>query len=124
MGNPFCHVELCTDKPGAAKEFYGQLFEWKMTDLSIPAMAEESYTIIGVGEGTGGGIMQTPKGAPGGWMAYVLVDSVAKTIAKAKALGAKICVEKREVPGWGALGIFIDPAGSTLAVWEPVKKKG
>ena len=121
MANPFCHVELATQNPGGAKEFYGQLFAWKMKDLPIPGMTG-GYTLVEVGEGTGGGIMRAEAGAPGGWMAYVLVESVEATIAKARALGATICVEKREVPGWGFMGVFTDPFGATLAVWEPVRK--
>ena len=32
MGNAFVHVELNTTDLAKAKEFYGQLFDWKLTD--------------------------------------------------------------------------------------------
>lgn len=54
MANPFVHVELMTTDVAKAKDFYGKLFDWKLED--IPGM---DYTIINVGEGTGGGMMKT-----------------------------------------------------------------
>ena len=52
MANPFVHVELMTTDVVKAKEFYSGLFDWKLED--IPGM---DYTMINVGEGTGGGMM-------------------------------------------------------------------
>jgi len=49
MGNPFVHVELHTQDAAKAKEFYGALFNWTLED--VPEM---DYTVIKVGEGTGG----------------------------------------------------------------------
>ena len=46
--------------------------------------------MIGVGEGTGGGMMKSPMpGATPQWLAYVGVDDVASSTRKAKELGAK-----------------------------------
>src|SRR5579872_7358026 len=59
MPNPFCHVELNTTDVKKAKDFYGKLFDWKLEDMP------GDYTMIGVGEGTGGGMMKNPiPGAP------------------------------------------------------------
>jgi predicted enzyme related to lactoylglutathione lyase len=51
----------------------------------------------------------------------VLVDSVDTTIQKARQMGAKIVIEKMPIPKMGAFGIFIDPAGAALGVWEIIK---
>lgn len=51
MGNPFVHIELMSTDVGKAKAFYGKLFDWKLEDMPIPEM---TYTMIKVGEGTGG----------------------------------------------------------------------
>ena len=121
MGNPFIHVELNSDNRDRSKKFYGQLFKWEFSDSPSP-VPEGIYTHIKVGEGTGGGIMKKIPGAPTMWIPYVLVDSVDETIKKARQLGATICVEKMSVPDMGSLGIFVDPDGATLAVWEVIKK--
>ena len=115
MANPFVHVELNTTDVSKAKDFYGKLFDWKLED--VPDMA---YTMIKVGEGTGGGMMKHPvPGAPSSWLAYVMVDDVNASTAKAKALGATILKDTTEIPGVGWFSIFTDPTGATLALFKP-----
>src|SRR6202165_114998 len=91
MANPFVHVELNTTDVPKAKAFYGTLFGWKLEDMPMPS---GTYTMINVGEGTGGGIMQHQMpGAPSSWLAYVLVDDIAAATEKAKSLGATVIKE-------------------------------
>jgi len=88
VANPFVHVELNTTDVKKAKDFYGKLFSWKLEDM--PMGGGGSYTMINVGEGTGGGMMKHPMpGAPSAWLAYVLVDDVAASTKKAKSLGER-----------------------------------
>ena len=57
MANPFVHIELMSTDVGKAKAFYGKLFDWKLEDMPMPDM---TYTMIKVGEGTGGGDHEKP----------------------------------------------------------------
>jgi uncharacterized protein len=115
MANPFVHVELNTTDVGKAKEFYGKLFDWKLEDMPGPM----DYTLIKVGDGTGGGIMKHPMpGAPSVWLAYVGVDDVKAATAKAKSLGASLVKDVTEVPSVGWFSIFTDPTGAALALWQ------
>jgi predicted enzyme related to lactoylglutathione lyase len=117
MGNPFVHVELNTTDPAKAKAFYGQLFDWKLED--VPMGPGGTYTMIEVGEGTGGGLMKHPMpGAPSAWLAYVLVDDVAAATAKARSLGATVAKDVTEVPGAGWFSIIVDPTGAVLGLWK------
>ena len=120
MANPFVHVELATTDVSKAKSFYGALFDWKLEDAQMgPGF---TYTMIGVGEGTGGGMMQQMMpGAPSAWLAYVLVDDIEAATAKAKSLGAKVMKDVTEVPGMGWLSIIVDPTGAYLGLWKPKK---
>ncbi len=121
MGNPFVHVELNTSDVDKAKKFYSSLFDWKLKD--VPMGPGASYTLLEVGEGTGGGMLKNPMpGTPSHWMAYVNVDDVDAATKKAKGLGAKVMKEKTEVPGFGWFSMIIDPTGAMLALWEPKKK--
>jgi len=115
MPNPFAHVELNTDDVKKAKKFYQSVFAWKLTDL--PDMG--GYTMIDVGGGVGGGMQKKmmPE-APTAWLPYVQVDSVKATMAKAVKLGAKVALEYQEIGDMGAIGIFIDPAGAGVGLWE------
>jgi predicted enzyme related to lactoylglutathione lyase len=119
MPNAFCHIELSTDDVSKSKKFYKGLFAWKLD--AMPG----NYLMIDVGKGTGGGITakQMPQ-QPTAWMPYVEVDDVKKTVAKARKLGADVKVDYMEIPGgMGAFGVFVDPTGATLGVWEAAKKK-
>jgi uncharacterized protein len=114
MANPFVHVELLTNDLEKAKDFYTKLFDWKLEEL--PGM---DYTLIEVGEGTGGGMMRNPMPeSPSRWLAYVLVDDVVAATEKAKSLGAAICKEVAEVPGIGRFSVIMDPTGAVLALWQ------
>lgn len=114
MGNPFVHIELQTQDPGKSKKFYAALFDWKLED--IPGM---DYTIINVGEGTGGGMMKKPMpDMPDNWFPYVLVDDVAASTKKAQSLGATICREVTEVPGMGWFSVITDPTGAAFGLWQ------
>jgi predicted enzyme related to lactoylglutathione lyase len=119
MGNPFVHIELTTDNVGKAKSFYKSLFDWKLKD--VPMGGGQTYTMVDVGNGTGGGMFEMP-GAPIAWIPYAAVNDVAKSTDKARSLGATILKEKSEVPGMGWFSIFKDPTGAMIALWEPKPK--
>ena len=117
MPNPFVHVELNTTDLGRAKAFYGELFDWKFE--SYP-MENGEYLLLKVGVGTGGGMMQHPASeGPSLWLAYVLVDDINASTAKAKALGATIIKDVMEVGDAGWLSIISDPTGAMLGFWKP-----
>ena len=117
MANPFVHVELNTTDVTKAKSFYAKLFDWQLEDVPMPS---GSYTMIKVGEGTGGGMMKHPvPGAPSAWLAYVVVDDIAAATQKAKSLGAKVMQDVTEVMGMGSFSIIIDPTGAALGLWKP-----
>ena len=121
MANPFVHIELDTSNHTKAKEFYGRLLQWDLKDMDMGPMG--TYTTIGVGEGTGGGMMQHPMaGAPSLWIPYILVDDLAATTAKAKDLGAQIIKENVPVSSMGTFSIITDPTGATFGLWENARK--
>jgi len=116
MANPFVHIELNTTDVEKAKSFYGKLFNWKLSDMP---MSEGAYTMIEVGEGTGGGLMKHPvPGAPSSWLAYVKVDNVSEATSKAKALGATVMKDVTDIGGYGSFSIIADPTGAVLGLWQ------
>jgi uncharacterized protein len=121
MTNPFVHVELMTNDVNRAKEFFGKLFNWKLEDTK--AAGDMDYTMVRVGEGTGGGILKNPMpNAPSMWVAYVEVDDVAKATTKAKSLGGKVMKDVTDIKGMGSFSIITDPTGAMLGLWQ--SKKG
>jgi predicted enzyme related to lactoylglutathione lyase len=117
MTNPFVHVELNTTDLEQAKSFYSQLFDWKLEDRQMGPSG--TYTMIDVGNGTGGGLLKNPMpGVPSFWLAYVLVDDIGAATKKAAMLGAKIVKDSIEVPDMGWLSIIEDPTGAALGLWQ------
>jgi predicted enzyme related to lactoylglutathione lyase len=118
MGNPFVHVELNTPDPVKVKEFYSKLFDWKLEEMPNPVVPDSSYTLIKVGEGTGGGIMKQVAGGPAGWLAYVGVEDIQASTTKAQSLGGQVMVGVTEVQGMGWFSFIRDPAGAILGLWQ------
>jgi predicted enzyme related to lactoylglutathione lyase len=120
MTNPFVHVELMATDVARAKSFYAKLFGWQLEDMDMGDMA---YTMIKVGEGTGGGILKNPvPDTPSMWVPYVDVDDLEAATEKAKRLGGKVMKEITEVKGHGRFTIVTDPNGTMLGLWQ--QKKG
>lgn len=120
MSNPFVHVELMSTDVGKAKSFYGELFDWKLEDMPFDG---DTYTMVKVGEGTGGGIMRNPMpNTPSMWLAYVDVKDLKAATSKAKSLGAKILKDTVEIKDMGSFSIITDPTGAMLGLWQ--SKKG
>ena len=119
MGNPFVHCELMTTDVAKAKAFFGKLFDWQFDDMPMPDM---TYTMIRVGDGTGGGMMKNPiPNAPSMWVPYVLVDDLATASDKVRRLGGKVMKDITEVPGAGSFVIITDPTGGMLGLWQMKK---
>ncbi len=118
--NGFCHIQLTTGDLKVAQKFYRSLFDWKLTDLGA---GMGHYVMVDTGSKETGGGMQ-PKDSvemPSMWMPYVEVPDVKKAVAKAKKLGAEVIVPFQPIPGMGAMGVFVDPTGAPIGVWEPEK---
>jgi uncharacterized protein len=118
VANPFVHVELNTPDPQKAKSFYSELFQWHLEDVPNPAVPTGTYTIIKVGEGTGGGIMKQIPDGPSGWLAYVEVDDIRVATKKAESLGGEVMKDVTEVVGMGWLSFIRDPTGAVLGLWQ------
>ena len=116
MAHPFVHVELMSTDVGKAKSFYTGLFDWTLEDMPVNDM---TYTMIKVGEGTGGGLMKNPMpGAPSMWVPYVLVDDLDAATRKAQSLGATLLKDTTEVMSAGSFTLVTDPTGAILGLWQ------
>lgn len=122
MPNPFVHIELTSADLEQSKEFYGSLFDWKL-DPAPPSHGME-YTMIKVGEGTGGGMIRHPMpGMASVWVPYVQVEDILERTAKAKSLGARIIRDVDVISGdGGSFSIIQDPTGAVFGLYEPRRK--
>lgn len=124
MSNPFAQhgaaswIELMTTNVDAAKVFYRELLGWTLHDE--PMMEDGGiYTVIKAGATEIGGMMSKPpplEHVPPNWGAYITVDDVDATAAKAQALGATTIVPVTEIPKVGRFYVFQDPQGAVISV--------
>ena len=112
MANPFVHIELQTRDLAKAKDFYSKLFDWKIEDLPAPN-GVTPYTMINVGEGTGGGMFLNPDPkVPPHWLAYVGIDDIAASTNKARELGATVLQDVMQARDYVWLSVVMDPTGA------------
>ncbi len=123
MSHPFAYAELHTAAPETAKAFYRDLFAWGMTDIETPGGV---YTSLAPGEGPGGGLMGLTPTDDGlsHWLPYVLVPDLAPATARAVELGARLLMDKTEVPGQGWFAWLVDPTGARFALWQRQAAEG
>ena len=52
-------------------------------------------------------------------LVYFYSENLQADMDRVKALGGRIVIERLDVIGYGALGIFLDPMGKHVAFWQP-----
>ncbi len=116
-----CWVDLTTPDPDAAKQFYSQLFGWRIT----PGEHDPSgYLHIFNGSTGIGGIPPADASNPPGpahWLVYFLVSDCAATFEKATGLGAGVLLPTMEMPKVGTMAILKDPQGAVFALYQSAK---
>jgi predicted enzyme related to lactoylglutathione lyase len=122
MANTICYFEIMVGDVEKAKAFYTKVFDWKIEKSSMQTGSGPYYEIR-TGAPPSGGLMKKPDQAPYFSMSsYVLVDSVDETLRKAVEAGGKGALPKMEIPTIGWWGMFFDPDGIPIMVFEPLKK--
>jgi predicted enzyme related to lactoylglutathione lyase len=114
MGSPIVHFELIGRDAAQLKEFYTQLFDWKIGELMPPDMG--SYGLIdGTSSGLAGGVGQSADGSPR-TSVYAQVPDLQATLDKAVELGATVVMPPTEIVPGTTLAMFTDPAGNTFGL--------
>jgi predicted enzyme related to lactoylglutathione lyase len=113
----FCWVELHTDDPKAALQFYKQIFGWTSKELLVEGMPPYSELSREGGKGAGG---ITKKQAPGpnAWLSYVVVNDVDAGAKRAAVLKGKVLVPPTDIPNIGRFSVIEDPTGAVLALFK------
>lgn len=119
----FTHIELPADDPGRARAFYESLFGWTFPP-EIPGFeGYHMFTAPAGQEGLGGAIGKRGEMAPEKVRVYVNVESVDEALNRISEQGGSVVEAKAEVPGQGWFGVFRDPEGNELAVWEAAPRE-
>jgi hypothetical protein len=118
MTNRFNWVEIRVRDLEKAKNFYGSLFDWK---ISGDENKDWAYWLIDTGEKPSGGMWRFPEGKPLGVLVYILVDDIDKTLEKAVKLGGKV-VSPKSREGENFMATIADPDGNLFGLYQYGKK--
>jgi len=113
MGNPVVHFEVTGKDGKKLRDFYGNVFGWK-----INAENPMNYGIVDAadtGGGTGGGI-SGGDGQSTGVTFYIGVDDPQAYLDKVEAAGGRTVVPVTEVPGMVIFAQFADPEGNVVGI--------
>jgi predicted enzyme related to lactoylglutathione lyase len=106
----------------ASKAFYCALFGWQ-AGPSNPDFG--GYTIFTLdGQAVAGGAPLVSEDQPVAWSTYVIVEDAAATTALVGPAGGRVLVEPMAVADMATMGVFLDPAGAAIGVWQPGEMKG
>lgn len=123
----FCWVELMTTDTEKAKKFYGDLFGWDHHDDTVGE--NMIYTMLikngrSVAALYARNAAQAAQGVPSSWSSYVSVHDADATLSKVKAHGGEVILEAMDIFDIGRMGVFKDPTGATLCLWQPKSNIG
>jgi uncharacterized protein len=103
--------ELTAEDPGAALEFYQDLFGWKK-DETVPMGELGEYQLFNNGDAAIGGVMGRMDESPAAWLYYFGVGPIDRAVEAAQEAGGRLLAGVHEVPGGGFIAVFQDPQGA------------
>jgi predicted enzyme related to lactoylglutathione lyase len=121
MDHTLVHFEIPAQDVEKIKQFYEQVFGWKITQYPSPL----DYWVIQTVPVDENGVPQRP-GINGGMFRkieagikpinYFAVESINDFLAKIEKLGGKVISPKQEVPNVGWIAAAEDPEGNQFAL--------
>ena len=112
-----CHVELPSTNPKRTEDFLNGLFSWNFREFP------DGSVMFGA-PGYTGRISKvskfTPDVAP---RLHVTVADLAPYVERVVALGGRVAVRRREIPGKGFYAKVVDPDGNVIELLQPAKRR-
>lgn len=111
----FVWHELGTRDVAGAKRFYGEVFGWKLEG--------SDYVHISAGDRMIGGVraLGANEHQPPAWLAYVLVEDVARTVAAIEAQRGRVYMPTTVMDKVGTFAVTADPTGAVFAPWRSAR---
>jgi uncharacterized protein len=122
------HFEIPADDIERAKNFYTELFGWKIEKLlgmdtgNSSSSSDMEYWMITTTDEKGnkalGGGMMKRKMPQQPNINYIGVESVDEYASKVEKIGGKVVLSKMAVPGMGYFAVCLDTENNAFAIWE------
>jgi predicted enzyme related to lactoylglutathione lyase len=112
-GPGIVHIEFKSSDFARTSDFYAKLFEWK-TEQN----ASGRYMKCDGTDGPSGGWVRADLVQSPGPIAYLTVDDLAAKLEAVEAAGGRVLVRSLPFAGGGEVGLFADPDGNVLGLWQ------
>ena len=113
MTRPVVFFQIQGKDPDRLRDFYREIFGWKIDDPNAIGVSMIEHGIGGPPEGIGGSIMA---GAEARVLVFVQVLDPVETLAKAEALGGRRVMEPFDVPDGPTVAQMADPEGNVIGL--------
>jgi predicted enzyme related to lactoylglutathione lyase len=123
INKPIWIEHTATDLDGA-KTFYKSLFGWETQELGPEAGNYAFFNLNGQMVGGVGPPQGESPEQPATWMPYVGTEDVDASLEAIKQNGGDIVVGGMDVLDTGRFGVFRDPGGAVLGLWQPKTMSG
>ena len=122
MTPPFVFMDLRTADVDASRRFYTELFDWTVAD--VPAGPEPVPMFVDP-DGPWGGFtrLAADDDRRPQWIPYASVLDLEDAAKRATDLGASVVRPRVDFPV-GSVIVIRDPAGATIALWQPAATSG
>jgi predicted enzyme related to lactoylglutathione lyase len=107
------HIEFKSSDFSRTAAFYAKLFDWR-TELN----ASSSYMKLDSTDGPSGGWVRADLVQAPGPIAYLLVDDLPAKLDAVERAGGRVLVRSLPFAGGGEIGLFADPDGNVLGLWQ------
>lgn len=116
-------IDLASSDVEKSKAFYSALFGWTLQDAGPEYGGYINAHMDG--KAVAGMIANNPEwNAPDGWTTYFATDDIDATLQRVADNGGGNCMQAMEVPQLGYMGLFGDPSGAVVGLWQPLAHKG
>ncbi len=113
MARPVVHFEIRGKDPGRLREFYSDLFGWRIDAASPIGILQIEHGVGGPEAGVGGHIRaaETP-----GVSIFVQVVDLHETLRKAEEMGGRAVMQPFDAPGGPTIAQCADPEGNLIGL--------
>ena len=123
----FCWLELATTDQNGARDFYENLFGWRVRDDEMGL--GKAYGLFQLdGRDVAGGVRLRPdelsQGIPAHWKLYIAVDDTDAAAEKAAGLGGSVIKPAFDLPNVGRMAVIRDPTGAAFSIFQAKRHAG
>jgi len=112
-GPAIVHIEFKSSDFARTSAFYAKLFDWR-TEHN----ASGSYMKLDSSDGPSAGWVRADLVQAPGPVTYLQVDDLAAKLEAVEEAGGRVLVPSLPFAGGGEIGLFADPDGNVIGLWQ------